>query len=56
MEVIIERLWDDPAFEVRHRTLARAQAERWDTGRVLEPYEGFFLSLGREPGEAQAVG
>jgi hypothetical protein len=38
----IERLWDDPQFEARHRALAKAEARRWETGRVAAQYEAFF--------------
>jgi glycosyltransferase involved in cell wall biosynthesis len=41
----IERLWDDPEFEARHRALARAEARRWDVDRVAERYAAFFESL-----------
>ncbi|MFI5454315.1 MAG: glycosyltransferase [Isosphaerales bacterium] len=41
----IERLWDDPAFEARHRALAKAEAERWDGDRLAEQYEKLFASL-----------
>jgi glycosyltransferase involved in cell wall biosynthesis len=41
----IERLWDDPAFEARHRALARAEAGRWDSDRVAQDYAAFFESL-----------
>jgi glycosyltransferase involved in cell wall biosynthesis len=44
---IIERLWDDPGFEAKHRALARAEARRWDADRLVEQYEAFFQSLGR---------
>jgi len=39
---VIERLWDDPEFEARHRALARAEAQRWDWERVAEKYQRFF--------------
>jgi glycosyltransferase involved in cell wall biosynthesis len=39
---LIERLWDDPEFEARHRALAKAQAARWDSDRVVGEYEQFF--------------
>jgi len=42
----IERLWDDPALEARHRALAKAEAERWDGDRLAEQYERLFASLG----------
>jgi glycosyltransferase involved in cell wall biosynthesis len=41
----IERLWDDPAFEARHRALAKAEARRWDIERVAGQYAGFSESL-----------
>jgi glycosyltransferase involved in cell wall biosynthesis len=41
----IERLWDDPAFEARHRALARAEARRWDSDRVAQDYGAFSESL-----------
>src|SRR4029077_11596682 len=46
----IERLWDDPAFEARHRALAKAEAERWDGDRLAEQYERLFASLRTTPG------
>jgi hypothetical protein len=42
---IVERLWDDPDFEARHRALALAEARRWDPERLVEPYEDFFRSV-----------
>ncbi|MFI5460632.1 MAG: glycosyltransferase [Isosphaerales bacterium] len=41
----IEKLWDDPEFEARHRTQARDEARRWDDDRVFDEYERFFRSL-----------
>jgi len=41
----IERLWDEPAFEARHRALASAEAQRWDGDRLAQQYERFFASL-----------
>jgi len=41
----IERLWDDPEFEARHRALAKAEAQRWDGDRLAEQYERLFASL-----------
>ena len=38
----IERLWDDPAFEARHRGLAKAEARRWDIERVARQYADFL--------------
>ena len=42
---VIERLWDDPAFEAEHRRHSLAEAKRWDGARVAEQYDGFFRSL-----------
>ncbi len=42
----IERLWDDPPFEAKHRALALVEARRWDLDRVAEQYEAFFRSVG----------
>ena len=39
---LIERLWDDPDFRARHHALAKAQAARWDSDRVVGEYEEFF--------------
>lgn len=41
----VERLWDDPAFEAAHRARARAEADRWDEGRLVEKYLNFFGDL-----------
>ncbi len=41
----IEKLWDDPEFEARHRALALAEARRWDGGQLAERYEEFFEEL-----------
>jgi glycosyltransferase involved in cell wall biosynthesis len=41
----IERLWDDPELEGRHRALAKAEARRWDMERVAEQYVDFFESM-----------
>ncbi len=38
----IERLWDDSAFEARHRALAKDEARRWDGDRLAAQYEAFF--------------
>ncbi len=43
----IERLWDDPEFEARHRAQARAEAQRWNWNRVAEMYQRFFNEVGR---------
>ncbi len=42
---IVERLWDDPDFEHRHRELAIRESRRWDADRLVERYEGFFHSF-----------
>jgi glycosyltransferase involved in cell wall biosynthesis len=41
----IERLWDDPDFEARHRAMAKAEARRWDAGRLVESYEALFRAV-----------
>ena len=38
----IERLWDDPDFEAKHRALAKTEARHWDRERVGEEYHHFF--------------
>ncbi len=38
----IERLWDDPEFEAKHRALARAEAARWESSRLGAQYEELF--------------
>ncbi len=38
----IERLWDGADFEAKHRALAKAEAIRWNSGRLGEQYEAFF--------------
>jgi glycosyltransferase involved in cell wall biosynthesis len=38
----IERLWDDPALEARHRGLALAEARRWDRDLLAGQYHQFF--------------
>jgi hypothetical protein len=40
----IERLWDDPEFESRHRAVARAEAFRWESGRPGSQYEELFTA------------
>jgi hypothetical protein len=42
---VLEKLWDDPAFEARHRALARAEAQRWEPRAVAGRFEKFFRSL-----------
>jgi glycosyltransferase involved in cell wall biosynthesis len=41
----LERLWDDPAFEPRHRERARAEAQRWEPNRVIDSYVELFDRL-----------
>jgi len=42
---VLERLWDEPEFEARHRELARAEARRWELSTVAGHFERFFRSL-----------
>ena len=42
---VIERLWDDAAFEAEHRRRALAEAERWERERLAERFERFFLAF-----------
>ena len=39
---IVERLWDDPAFEARHRLLARERAAVWADDRLVDRYLEWF--------------
>lgn len=39
---IIERLWDDPPFEAKHRALARSEAKRWEWDCVAGQYQQLF--------------
>ncbi len=41
----VERLWDDPGFERRHRDRARAAASRWDDAELAGRYGEFFAGL-----------
>ena len=41
---MIERLWDDPAFEAEHRRRSLAEARRWDEDTLADKYESFFNS------------
>jgi glycosyltransferase involved in cell wall biosynthesis len=50
----IERLWDDPEFEARHRALAQAEARRWDPGRLAERYEALFRTVARDQRSGQS--
>ena len=45
---VIERLWDDPAFEAEHRRRAFSEAERWNGNALAERYDGFFSDLVRQ--------
>jgi glycosyltransferase involved in cell wall biosynthesis len=38
----VERLWDDPDFEAKHRALAKAESRRWETDRLGAEYEHLF--------------
>lgn len=40
--VTIERLWDDPEWEAKHRSLALAEAARWQHETLAGQYEHFF--------------
>jgi hypothetical protein len=42
----IERLWDDPEFEAKHRVLAKTEARRWDLDRLADRYEAFLIAAG----------
>jgi glycosyltransferase involved in cell wall biosynthesis len=42
---IVERLWDDPAFETRHRLLARERAAPWTDDRLVDRYLEWFETL-----------
>ena len=39
---LIERLWDDPAFEAAHRQRALESGKRWDDGLITDRYQRFF--------------
>jgi hypothetical protein len=42
---VLEKLWDDPEFEARHRALARAEAKRWEPRVVARRFEDFLRSF-----------
>src|SRR5271165_3399035 len=42
---VLEKLWDDPEFEARHRALARTEAQRWEPSAVAGQFERLFRSL-----------
>ena len=46
---IVERLWDDPDFEHRHRELAIRELWRRDPDRLVERCEGLFHSFPARP-------
>ena len=39
---VIERLWDDPAFEAKHVAAARSAAEAWAPERLIDRYIDLF--------------
>ncbi len=42
---VIERLWDDPAFEASHRERARLEARRWNGDALAARYEALFHAV-----------
>ena len=44
---VIERLWDDPAFEASHRERARLEARRWNGDALAERYEALLSGVGQ---------
>ena len=42
---VIERLWDDPAWEAEQRARALESSRRWDEGQVIDEYLDYFRSL-----------
>jgi glycosyltransferase involved in cell wall biosynthesis len=46
---ILEKLWDDPDFEARHRALALAEARRWDPAALAGRYERAFERIVADP-------
>jgi glycosyltransferase involved in cell wall biosynthesis len=42
---VIERIWDDPEFEARHRRLAKEEARRGEGDLLAKRYYAFFRSL-----------
>jgi hypothetical protein len=51
---VIERLWDDPAFEAEHRRRALAEARRWDSETLAKQYEECFFRDARAASTHQA--
>jgi hypothetical protein len=43
--VNIQRFWDHPEFESKHRALAKAEARRWDFDVLAEPFCAFSEQL-----------
>jgi hypothetical protein len=41
----LQRLWDDPEFEARHRALAKAESNRWDRDLLAGQYQQFFEAV-----------
>jgi glycosyltransferase involved in cell wall biosynthesis len=50
---VVERLWDDRAFEESHRAKARQEATRWEDGRIGDEFESFFSRVGCGKGRSQ---
>ena len=48
---VLEKLWDDPEFEMRQRELALAEARRWEPARVAEEFENFFRRFAVPPSQ-----
>jgi glycosyltransferase involved in cell wall biosynthesis len=44
---LVERLWDDPAFEASHRERALREARRWDADAIAARYHEFFGGISR---------
>jgi len=42
---VLEKLWDNPAFEAKQRELARAEARRLEPATVAGQFERLFRSL-----------
>jgi glycosyltransferase involved in cell wall biosynthesis len=51
-----ERLWDDPAFEARHRALAMEKAQFWQSDRLTEHYQTLFATRGTTRHECSELG
>ena len=48
---VLEKLWDDPEFEARHRALAGSEAQRWQSIIIARRFEDFFQHI-TAPGSA----